>query len=104
MILEYKNLPITIYGEKIDSDYYQPPHYDTKERIVDYDFEIDKEEVVDILADMVTDEELPEILDDKEIYSYISEHFDNIFNKHKEEVLNYLESKAIEAAEKYYNE
>lgn len=104
MILEYKNLPITIYGEKIDSDYYQPPHYDTKERIVDYDFEIDKEEVVDILADMITDEELPETLDDKEIYSYISEHFDNIFNKHKEEVLNYLESKAIEAAEKYYNE
>lgn len=104
MILEYKNLPITIYGEKIDSDYYQPPHYDTKERIVDYDFEIDKEKVVDILADMITDEELPETLDDKEIYSYISEHFDNIFNKHKEEVLNYLESKAIEAAEKYYNE
>lgn len=104
MILKYKNLPITIYGEEIDSDYYQPPHYETKERIVDYDFEIDKEKVVDILADMITDEELPEVLDDKEIYSYISEHFDNIFNKHKEEVLNYLESKAIEAAEKYYNE
>lgn len=104
MILEYKNLPITIYGEEIDSDYYQPPHYDTNERIVDYDFEIDKEEVVEILADLIPDEELPEVSTDREVYTFISEHFNDIFNKHKEEVLNYLEDKAIEAAEKYYNE
>ena len=36
---------------------------------------------------------------DEEIYFYISEHFGDIFDKYEEEVLNYLESKAIEAAE-----
>lgn len=102
-LLYYDSLDITIYGEMIDTDYYNPPEWEEFKETVDYTLEKRQTEVVDALMDIVheKDEKGKELVD-AELEKYITGNYDEFLNKYYNDVLDYFEEEATEKAQKLY--
>ena len=112
--LYYNKLDITVvtkagnptgYYDSAWGQWY-PDDDETAEITIDYEYDVDKNYVEEVIADYLTEEELPGIgdMEPDDIYKFIEDNFDSLFEKYEEEILNYFEDSAREEAEENYEE
>ena len=96
--LYYYGLPIN-YQYNYYIDYWDGPQWDDKDIEIDWTYKVDKDSVKELLVDYVPDE-----VEEKDIDKYLEDHFDELFQKHEKEILDYYKDSAIEDAEENYEE
>lgn len=106
--LYYNDLKITVAGDyhpETWGDYGgEPAYYDDEEIEIDYEYNVDKDEVKDALLNIVLDKEKLHLItmDEEALLRYIDENYDELFDKYNEELLEYFEERAREEAEENY--
>ena len=99
---------ITLYYDDIEvTGYYGPidwetgyPEYDYEE-IISYEYDVDKNDIVELLIDKVY-EDNPDIEDD-EVEAYVIDNFDDLLDKYYDYVLDYYRKYATSEANETYN-
>lgn len=100
---EYNDLTVTLQGPKRDVD-----NWDEEEKVVDFLYKKDKEDVaMDIWDRFITEEDVKDVPggletleDDTEWAKFLATNWDNLLEKHYKELLDHYRS---EAAEEYEN-
>lgn len=96
--LEYSDLPIN-YQYNYYVDYWDGPQWDDEDIEIDWIYKVDKDSVKELLVDYVPDE-----VEEENIDKYLEDHFDDLFQKHEQEILDYYKDSAIRDAEENYEE
>lgn len=111
--LEYSGLPIDYLVPEIDNGGYYDrnfgaylPHNEGKEikLLVDWTYTVDKEEVIEVLADLgeVQVELHMDDLSDDEYFAKVEENFDVLFDQYEDEIMKYFKPFARDNAEEHY--
>ena len=107
--LEYDNLDITIQEQTYSGDYENPPEYDEFEMTVDYTFYAPKDDVIEELCQLVTDDASDEEYEahgddwDNYVEKIVLNNFDSLVNKYMKKLLDRFEDEARAEAEEDYN-
>ena len=113
LTLSYEDLPVTLrteYHEPTGPDYWSggdSGYYDEREETVNYDLDVDGDEVYEVLWELIGDEEInqakEEGLDlvdsDDDWYKYLLNHFDDLAKKYEDDLKSKFYDRAVEAAE-----
>jgi len=93
IVLKYKNLSLNCNGYKFKTD---------------YEFYIEKDRIIESIYSYVCDEdsltEIDNLNDDDEILDWVTENFDNLFDKYYSSLLSEYRCEAKEVAEENYDE
>lgn len=101
--LFYDDLVITEFGKEIDDDWYQLPYYPQEREItIDYEYEVDKEDVKQVIIDIVQHKENKDWNTDEELEQWLEDNYDEYLEKYEKEILKYFREDAIEKAQNEY--
>lgn len=111
--LEYKNLEIEVCVREgnpngyYDSDFgnWLPDDDEFDNVKIDYTYKVDKDDVINYLEEnCITDADRPDWydIDNEEADKWTIEHFDELFSKYIDNILDYFEDEAREEAEEKY--
>ena len=106
--LHYENLPIT-YQYNHTVDYWDGKQWEEKDINIEWNYKVDKEDILDAIIDEVADEMYEKFPDredfsDSEINKYFNDNFDRLFKTYNKQILDYFKDEAIEDAEENYEE
>lgn len=106
VILYYENLPVEKISEVEPRTYDHPGATNYFRDTVEYEYEVDKNEVVERLADLITSEDYPEYdtSTDEEFWKFIEDNFDSLFDKYEKELLKEFSDYAREDWEEKHQE
>lgn len=99
--LDYPKLQFLYQGPMRDVD-----DWDEYDVTMDWSIDVDKEDIITCLyEDCITDEVVPNWYEmtTEEGVKYVEDHFDELFERYHDEILNYFEEDAVEDAEKNYD-
>ena len=112
-ILYYPSLEITVTRQTSPASYnsriggmggWSPAESEDIDMTVEYDYTLDKDEVVEALYDLVIDnKEVKDSDTEEEILKYVSDNYDSLFEKYNKELLHRFEDYARERAEEEYS-
>jgi hypothetical protein len=98
--LEYDDLTVTVWGNQRDAD-----DWDEWEQSGSYTYKVYKDSVADTLWEFMTEEDaadvpggLETLEDNDEWWKFLEAHFDELFEKYYEKLLDYYEDNAKDAA------
>lgn len=106
--LNYSNLEITQWSLTSKAVYYpndfaHPDEYDEYEITIDWDYEVNAEDVVDFFYNNAKlFDELKDIEDGDKVLAYIYKYFDNLVDKYEEDLKEHFKQEARENAEENY--
>lgn len=111
--LEYENIPVEVVTRRGNpSGYYDygfgnwlPDEDETEERLIDWTYKVDKQDVIEFLQDDV-DVQLElgiDELTDEEFDKKLLDNFDNLLDKYMGKVLEYFQEDATEDAQENYD-
>lgn len=99
--LDYPKLQFVYQGPMRDVD-----DWDEYDVTMDWSIDVDKEDIITCLyEDCITDEVVPNWYEmtTEESVKYVEDHFDELFERYQDEILNHFEEDAVENAEKNYD-
>ena len=106
--LEYEDLEFTQVGNQRDVD-----DWDEWDRVVNWIYEVDKEDVYQFIFNCMTQEDFPDSISPdmdpnneeewKLFVTWLDDNFDDMFTKYKDEILDNWKEEAIEDAQENYN-
>ncbi len=99
--LEYEDLFITVYGQQRDVD-----DWDTWEGKVNWTYTVTAQDIIElVLQDRIDESDLPNIdnMEGEEIDKFIDDHFDELYAKYENDILDYFMDDAKEDAEAHYD-
>ena len=104
--LEYENLPILTFKLSSPAKLYpvddsHPDEYDEVETEVNYTYKVSHEDIEEALYYILVD---TTDKDTEELEKYVSENFDELFDKYYKEVLEYFKDAAVSEAEENFEE
>ena len=96
--LYYPQLEVERIREIIPATYWEPSEVDTYEDTVEYEYEVDMNEVVEALGELITSEDYDKFdtASDEEFFGFIEDNFDSLFDKYEKEILHHFEDAARE--------
>jgi len=101
VILEYEDLPIEVNYGDVDLETGVGKEYE--ETSISFDFEVDKDRVIDKIWDFMQndvawEDEINQLTNAEEVEQYIEENFDELFDYFNEDLLHHFEDEAREEA------
>lgn len=101
--LYYDNLTIMTYGPLIDDDYYELPYNEwEEEETIEYEYEVDKQDVEQVIIDLVQEKENKYFDSDEEVDQWLKDNYDEYLEKYNKEILDHFKEEAKEKAESEY--
>lgn len=90
IILYYENLPVEKISDIEPSTLNYPGATNYFTDTVEYEYKVNKDEVVEALGDLITEEDYPEYdsATDEEFWKFIEDNFESLFDKYEKEILN----------------
>ena len=113
VVLDYRNLPVEVVTRQGNSSgYYSssfgnwlPDENDTTEILIDWEYEVDKQDIIEYLQDrddiFVALDIDPEV-DDDSLNNAIIENFDNLLEKFEADIKEYFYDSAVSNAQENY--
>lgn len=107
--LDYKDLYVTIVTKEYPATYWEPADCEEKSYKTNFTHEVSADEVAALIWDVyLTEEDVADVeggfdtlFDDKSAwYAFLDTHFDSLFKKYYDEILEFYKDEAREAAEK----
>jgi hypothetical protein len=114
VVLDYENIPVEVVTRRGNSSgYYSssfgnwlPDEDDTTEILIDWEYEVDKQDIIEYLQDhdeiFVTLDIDPEV-DDDSLNNAIIENFDNLLEKFEADIKEYFYDSAVSNAQENYD-
>lgn len=92
-------------GRIIYGDYYTPNEYETTDVRIDYEYEVDKDTMIEFLQDLkaVQDDLDIDNVTDGEFYKKLEDNLENIVDKYMTAVLAHFERQAVKEAKENFN-
>lgn len=109
--LQYNNLDITVIKRRGNpSGYYStsfgnwlPDDDETEDITIDYEYQVDKDDVIDALYEFAEDERTAS-MSDEEYEHFVKDNYDELLEKYYQEVLDEFEDRARDEAEEEYGD
>ncbi len=99
--LEYKDLPITVWG-KNTTYFTDPADYDDAEIEINWTYNVDEDSIIDFFYDYVDNFEEFKDIEYEQVEDYVKAHFKELCKKYHNDLLEYFIDDAISDAEKNY--
>lgn len=106
LTLYYPRIKVTVYGDKLSGDWYNPDEYEEYNKVVDYEYEVPVEDVVDYMyVDVISDDDVPSWFEmsDDDARNWVRDNIDILFDKYKDKVAEHFRDDAEEAAQEEYS-